>query len=87
VSAEEEGEVQAKCSLEAIPVGDTIKISDSLNFEFIRTATPRWPDMVNIYLPERRIMFSSKLFSAHVAAILTEVKVRFPSLEMVSNIE
>lgn len=34
----------------------------------VLTPTPRWPDLMVAYLPSERILFSSKLFSAHVAA-------------------
>lgn len=33
----------------------------------IHTPTPRWPDLLCVYNPSSRLLFTSKLFSAHVA--------------------
>ena len=75
-----ESDIYNKCTLMAAPIGGSIKIAENMDFEFIRTATPRWPDMLAIYIPQRKILFSSELFSAHVASELTEVKVSVSSL-------
>ena len=33
----------------------------------IPTPTPRWPDLLCVYSPRSRLLFTSKLFAAHVA--------------------
>ena len=70
-----ESDMHNKCTLMPAPIGGSIKITENMDFQFIRTATPRWPDMLAVYIPQRKILFSSELFSAHVASELTEVKV------------
>jgi len=69
-----ESDLHGKYELKTIQVTESMKISDQMEFEFVRTATPRWPDMLTIYIPQRKLLFSSKLFSAHVAPQLAEVK-------------
>lgn len=75
--ADEEGvesDLTGKCELRTVKNGELMAISDQIDFEFIRTATPRWPDMMAIYVPQRKVLFSSKLFSAHVVSQLAEFK-------------
>ena len=71
-----DSDVKDKCTIRSVVMGKPMKLGDQgLELEFVRTATPRWPDMMAIYVPQHRILFSSKLFSAHVASQLAEVKV------------
>lgn len=35
--------------------------------KFIPTPTPRWPDLLCVYHASSQLLFTSKLFSAHVA--------------------
>lgn len=37
----------------------------------IAVPTPRWPDLLVVYSPAARLLFSSKLFSAHVSPTVT----------------
>lgn len=72
---EEDAEISQNCELKRAARDSTLELEASgLSLEFIRIATPRWPDMLAIYIPQKRILFSSKLFSAHVAPQLTEIK-------------
>ena len=38
--------------------------------QLLPVPTPRWPDLLCVYSPEDNLLFSSKLFSAHVAPSL-----------------
>jgi hypothetical protein len=42
----------------------------------VLTPTPRWPDLICLYDADQKVMFTSKLFSAHVAPALAGTKVR-----------
>jgi flavorubredoxin len=42
----------------------------------VLTPTPRWPDLMCLYDGDQKVMFTSKLFGAHVAPALAGSKVR-----------
>lgn len=54
----------------------TIPITDNYSLTAVLTPTPRWPDAMCIIDPASKVVFTSKLFSAHVAPGLLNSKVR-----------
>jgi flavorubredoxin len=54
----------------------TIPITGSYSLTAVLTPTPRWPDAMCIIDPASKVVFTSKLFSAHVAPGLLNSKVR-----------
>lgn len=50
------------------------------------TPTPRWPDLLVAYYAPSRILFSSKLFSAHVSPPQASVLPSFPLYCMYSTV-
>jgi hypothetical protein len=53
----------------------TIPITDNYSLTAVLTPTPRWPDAMCIIDPASKVVFTSKLFSAHVAPGLLNSKV------------
>jgi flavorubredoxin len=53
-----------------------IPITEAYSLTALPTPTPRWPDAMCVIDPVSRVVFTSKLFSAHVAPSLIEPKVR-----------
>lgn len=60
-------ELMSKVRLTVAKAGHVITISEGNTLETILTPTPRWPDLMCVHYPKRRLLFTSKLFSAHVA--------------------
>ncbi|MCO5578939.1 hypothetical protein L7F22_032789 [Adiantum nelumboides] len=56
------------CKLRTIRSGDHIDLGEGHNLEFILTPTPRWPDGMCTYDPATQLLFTHKLFSAHVCS-------------------
>jgi len=50
-------------------------VSDTALLQPILTPTPRWPDMMCLYDPQSRLLFSSKLFSAHASPSMVSAAV------------
>eukprot|EP00877_Chromochloris_zofingiensis_P001128 jgi/Chrzof1/11015/Cz05g20140.t1 len=46
---------------------EQIDITDKYSLEATLTPTPRWPDLMCVFEPKSKVMFTSKLFSAHVS--------------------
>lgn len=53
-------------NLRVVRSGDHLDLGEGHNLEFILTSTPRWPDGMCTYDPMTRLLFTHKLFSAHV---------------------
>ncbi|KAI5056678.1 hypothetical protein GOP47_0028496 [Adiantum capillus-veneris] len=56
------------CKLRTIRSGDHLNLGEGHNLEFILTPTPRWPDGMCTYDPATQLLFTHKLFSAHVCS-------------------
>ena len=46
--------------------GGSLEVGDQTLLKLIPCPTPRWPDLLVAYSPSDRLLFTSKLFSAHV---------------------
>lgn len=55
------------CTFTIIKPGSLLDLGDGKQLEFFKSSTPRWPDMLAVYFPAANLLFSSKLFSCHVA--------------------
>ncbi|MDY7014888.1 MAG: diflavin flavoprotein [Cyanobacteriota bacterium] len=53
-------------NLKTIKGDETLDLGQGHNLEFILTPSPRWPDRVCTYDPKTQILFTDKLFGAHV---------------------
>jgi hypothetical protein len=53
-----------------------IPITEAYSLTAMLTPTPRWPDAMCVVDPVSKVVFSGKLFSAHVAPGLVNTKVR-----------
>jgi flavorubredoxin len=54
----------------------TIPITEAYSLTAMLTPTPRWPDHMVVVDPVSKVVFTGKLFSAHVAPGLLNTKVR-----------
>lgn len=54
--------------LRAVRSGDYLDLGNGHKLEFILTPTPRWPDGMCTYDPATQLLFTHKLFSAHVCS-------------------
>lgn len=61
-----EGLREKTYKLRTIRSGDQLDLGDGHKLEFILTPTPRWPDGMCTYDPETQLLFTQKIFSAHV---------------------
>jgi flavorubredoxin len=61
------GSAGLRARLHTIKTGDFLDLSGARVLEFTTAPTPRWPDAVVTYDPVSKYLFTSKLFSAHVA--------------------
>lgn len=50
----------------AAKMGDSREVGSGGLLQLVPSPTPRWPDLLVAYMPSERLLFSSKLFSAHV---------------------
>ncbi len=48
-----------------------IQVGQETVLKLIPCPTPRWPDLLVAYSPSDRLVFTSKLFSAHVRCTFT----------------
>jgi flavorubredoxin len=46
--------------------GASLELGEETSLKLIPCPTPRWPDLLVAYSPSDRLLFTSKLFSAHV---------------------
>lgn len=60
-------------SRESDAADDSLDICRSEALKLIPTPTPRWPDLLCAYHAGSRLLFTSKLFSAHVAPSASKV--------------
>ncbi len=50
----------------AARAGDSLEVGTNGLLQLVPCPTPRWPDLLVAYMPSERLLFTSKLFSAHV---------------------
>jgi flavorubredoxin/flavin reductase (DIM6/NTAB) family NADH-FMN oxidoreductase RutF len=53
-------------NIKTIKGDETLDLGQGHNLEFILTPSPRWPDQMCTYDPKTQILFTDKLFGAHV---------------------
>lgn len=53
-------------SMKVVRAGDALDLGGGHKLQFILTPTPRWPDGMCTYDPATQLIFTHKLFSAHV---------------------
>jgi flavorubredoxin len=51
--------------------GESLEVGGETRLKLIPCPTPRWPDLLVVYSPAERLLFTSKLFSAHVRCLLS----------------
>lgn len=51
--------------------GGSLEVGQETVLKLILCPTPRWPDLLVAYSPSDRLLFTSKLFSAHVRCMST----------------
>eukprot|EP00250_Pteridium_aquilinum_P010849 c19673_g1_i1 orf=167-2293(+) len=56
------------CKLRIVRSGDHLDLGEGHKLEFILTPTPRWPDGMCTYDPATQLIFTQKMFSAHVCS-------------------
>jgi hypothetical protein len=54
-------------SLNVAKPGATLELAPDHSLRFLPAPTPRWPDLLTVYSDADRLLFTSKLFSAHVS--------------------
>lgn len=55
-----------RARLRTVRGSDVLSLGYGHDLRFVITPTPRWPDEMCVYDPASQLLFSSKLFSAHV---------------------
>lgn len=55
-----------RARLRTVRGSDVLSLGFGHDLRFILTPTPRWPGEMSVYDPASQLLFSSKLFSAHV---------------------
>ncbi len=53
-------------NLVAARSGVSLEVGREARLKLVLCPTPRWPDLLVVYSPSDRLLFTSKLFSAHV---------------------
>ncbi|EFJ33500.1 hypothetical protein SELMODRAFT_143660 [Selaginella moellendorffii] len=53
-------------SINVVKSGETLDLGNGHELQFILTPTPRWPDGMCTYDPSSQLLFTQKLFSAHI---------------------
>ncbi|MCW6035640.1 diflavin flavoprotein [Spirulina subsalsa FACHB-351] len=53
-------------NIQVVKGGDTLDLGQGHNLEFILTPSPRWSDQMCTYDPKTQILYTGKLFGAHV---------------------
>ncbi|KAK9816862.1 hypothetical protein WJX72_006273 [[Myrmecia] bisecta] len=64
---EEDAQLLANTTLTAARVGGDLLVGSEGGLQLIPVPTPRWPDLLCAYSPSQQLLFTSKLFGAHVA--------------------
>ncbi|HEY9608926.1 diflavin flavoprotein [Allocoleopsis sp.] len=57
---------EQELNIEVVRGEDTLDLGQGHNLQFILTPSPRWPGSLCTYDPQTEILFSDKLFGAHV---------------------
>ena len=72
-AGKEEGGADILSSVDicAAKAGDSLEVGTQGLLQLVPSPTPRWPDLLVAYMPSERLLFTSKLFSAHVRCVLT----------------
>ena len=60
-----------RARLRTVKTGEELPLGGARTLRFTTAPTPRWPDTVATFDPQSGILFTSKLFSAHVATKTT----------------
>ncbi|MGD1943469.1 MAG: flavin reductase [Leptolyngbyaceae cyanobacterium] len=55
-------------TLQTVRSGDSLDLGQGHRLEFITVPTPRWPDGLCTYDPATQILYSDKLFGAHICS-------------------
>ena len=64
---EEEGaDILTSVEVSAAKAGASLEVGRNGLLQLVPSPTPRWPDLLMAYMPSERLLFTSKLFSAHV---------------------
>lgn len=63
---EEGAALLSAVELVAARSGSSLEVGEETSLKLIPCPTPRWPDLLVAYSPSDRLIFTSKLFSAHV---------------------
>ena len=50
----------------AAKAGESLEVGRNGLLQLVPSPTPRWPDLLMAYMPSERLLFTSKMFSAHV---------------------
>lgn len=67
-SSMSESLLKSTVELRVVRSGDFLDLGQGHKLEFILTPTPRWPDGMCTYDPATQLVFTHKLFSAHVCS-------------------
>ena len=59
--------------------GSTVQLPEGRELRAVLTPTPRWPDLRCVYDSASSLLFTSKIFSAHVAPAYTGGRVSLPA--------
>lgn len=72
-AGKEEGgaDILSSVDIFAAKAGDSLEVGTQGLLQLVPSPTPRWPDLLVAYMPSERLLFTSKLFSAHVRCVLT----------------
>ncbi len=54
-------------TVEVVKNDDPLVISAGLTLQPLLIPTPRWPDLMAVYEPTSKLLFSSEMFAAHIA--------------------
>jgi len=57
---------EQEVSLQIVKSGDTLDLGQGHLLEFVPTPSPRWPDRLCTFDPKTQILYTDKLFGAHV---------------------
>ncbi len=64
---EEEGaDILSSVEVFAAKAGESLEVGRNGLLQLVPSPTPRWPDLLMAYMPSERLLFTSKMFSAHV---------------------
>lgn len=62
----------SRVTLHVAKNGQALPLSNGDSLSFLLAPTPRWPDLLLTYSTKEKLLFSSKMFSAHVSPDLVE---------------